>query len=89
MLSNSIVFIHGLKGHREKTWTARNNGAAVFEPWPKTLLPSEIPTARILTFGYDANVTEWRNVVSQNRVRNHAWSLLTLFANYREKDETV
>jgi hypothetical protein len=43
----------------------------------------EIPIARILTFGYDAYVTDWRGVVSENRVRNHAWNLLT--AETREK----
>ncbi|VUC30593.1 unnamed protein product [Clonostachys rosea] len=40
-----IVFVHGLDGNREKTWTAK--GAA--EPWPKAILPLELPSARILT----------------------------------------
>jgi hypothetical protein len=82
---HSIVFVHGLTGDREKTWTAR--GAA--EPWPKTLLPSELPTARVLTFGYDAYVADWRGLVSQSRIGNHAWNLLTSLAAYREKDDTV
>ncbi|KAK3937091.1 hypothetical protein QBC46DRAFT_344910 [Diplogelasinospora grovesii] len=55
-----IVFVHGLTGDREITWTAR--GAS--EPWPKALLPAELPTARVLTFGYDAYVAGWRGVVS-------------------------
>ncbi|KAK3307268.1 uncharacterized protein B0T15DRAFT_414325, partial [Chaetomium strumarium] len=79
-----IVFVHGLTGDREKTWTAR--GAS--EPWPKALLPSELPTARVLTFGYDAYVADWRGIVSQNRIGNHAWNLLTSLATYRERDET-
>ncbi|KAK0619529.1 hypothetical protein B0T14DRAFT_479768 [Immersiella caudata] len=79
-----IVFVHGLTGDREKTWTAP--GAT--EPWPKTLLPSQLPTARILTFGYDAYVTDWRGIVSQNRINNHAWNLMTSLATYRERDET-
>ncbi|KAL2139346.1 hypothetical protein VTI28DRAFT_5308 [Corynascus sepedonium] len=79
-----VVFIHGLTGDREATWTAR--GAS--EPWPKVLLPSELPTARILTFGYDARVVDWRGVVSQSRIGNHAWNLLTSLATFREKDET-
>ncbi|KAK3379401.1 hypothetical protein B0T24DRAFT_154684 [Lasiosphaeria ovina] len=79
-----IVFVHGLTGDREKTWTARD----ATEPWPKALLPSELPTARILTFGYDANVADWRGVVSQSRVGNHAGNLLTSLASYREKDDT-
>ncbi|KAJ5485842.1 hypothetical protein N7530_000142 [Penicillium desertorum] len=80
-----IVFIHGLTGDREKTWTAENAS----EPWPKAFLPSQLPTARVLTFGYDAYVTDWRGVVSQNRIGNHAWNLLTSLASYRVKDETV
>ncbi|KAK3292166.1 uncharacterized protein B0H64DRAFT_364874 [Chaetomium fimeti] len=79
-----IVFVHGLTGDREKTWTAH----AAPEPWPKALLPSELPTARVLTFGYDAYVADWRGVVSQNRIGNHAWNLLTSLATYRENDDT-
>ncbi|RKK57123.1 hypothetical protein BFJ69_g17567 [Fusarium oxysporum] len=80
-----IVFVHGLTGDRDKTWTARDGS----EPWPKTLLPSKLPTARTLTFGYDAYVADWRGVVSQNRIANHAWKLLTSLASYREDDDTA
>ncbi|KAB5511470.1 hypothetical protein GE09DRAFT_1270301, partial [Coniochaeta sp. 2T2.1] len=79
-----IVFVHGLTGDREKTWTARHAS----EPWPQALLPSKLPTARVLTFGYDAYVADWRGVVSRNRIGNHAWSLLTSLANYREESDT-
>ncbi|KAB5515378.1 hypothetical protein GE09DRAFT_1231411 [Coniochaeta sp. 2T2.1] len=79
-----IVFVHGLTGDREKTWTARHASA----PWPQALLPSELPTARVLTFGYDAYVADWRGVVSQNRIGNHAWNLLTSLAAYRDRDDT-
>ncbi|KAB5515379.1 P-loop containing nucleoside triphosphate hydrolase protein, partial [Coniochaeta sp. 2T2.1] len=79
-----IVFVHGLTGDREKTWTAR--GAS--EQWPKALLPSELPTARVLTFGYDAYVADWRGVVSQSRIKDHAWNLLTSLASYRDRDDT-
>jgi hypothetical protein len=40
------VFIHGLGGHSIKSWTAKGEVA----PWPQTLLPTAIPTARVLTF---------------------------------------
>ncbi|KAF5488814.1 Protein SERAC1 [Colletotrichum fructicola] len=79
-----IVFVHGLTGNREKTWTA--HGAT--EPWPKMLLPAEIPDARILTFGYDADVVNLKGVVSTNRIANHSWKLLTDLARVRENDET-
>jgi hypothetical protein len=81
----SIVFIHGLTGDREKTWTAHNAST----PWPGNLLPSVIPDARILTFGYDAYVADWRGEVSQNRVKDHAWKLLTALSNWRGSDGTV
>ncbi|KAH7012605.1 uncharacterized protein B0I36DRAFT_52432 [Microdochium trichocladiopsis] len=55
---------------------------------PKALLPSKLPTARVLTFGYDAYVADWRGVVSQGRIANHAWNLLTSLAAYREEDDT-
>ncbi|KAJ5646829.1 hypothetical protein N7490_003201 [Penicillium lividum] len=79
-----IVFVHGLTGDRDATWTAKDST----EPWPKTLLPSILPTARILTFGYDAYVANWRGVVSQSRIANHAWNLLTSLSSYRENDGT-
>ncbi|KAK3680817.1 Alpha/Beta hydrolase protein [Podospora appendiculata] len=79
-----IVFIHGLTGNRDNTWTARDTT----DPWPKTLLPLALATSRILTFGYDAYVADWRGVVSQARIANHAWNLLTSLASYRENDRT-
>ncbi|KAK0627900.1 hypothetical protein B0T14DRAFT_451216 [Immersiella caudata] len=80
-----IVFIHGLTGDRERTWKSHEAS----EPWPKTLLPSELPTARIVTFGYDAYyVADWRGVVSENTVGDHASNLVTSLTSYREKDGT-
>ncbi|RFU30301.1 hypothetical protein B7463_g6063, partial [Scytalidium lignicola] len=79
-----IVFVHGLIGDREKTWTAKSGDA----PWPQVLLPARIPNGRFLTFGYDAYVTDWRGMVSKNRIGNHSWNLLTTLATYREDDCT-
>ncbi|KAM3560902.1 hypothetical protein ARSEF4850_003455 [Beauveria asiatica] len=45
-----IIALHGLNGHREKTWTARNG-----VHWLRDLLPEDLPQARILCWGYDAN----------------------------------
>ncbi|KAB5539256.1 hypothetical protein GE09DRAFT_1176189 [Coniochaeta sp. 2T2.1] len=59
------------------------------EPWPKALLPSVLPTARVLTFGYDAYVVDWRRMVSESRIGNHTWHLLTALAFHREKDDTA
>ncbi|OCL10855.1 hypothetical protein AOQ84DRAFT_362043 [Glonium stellatum] len=52
------------------------------------LLPAKVPNARILIFGYDANVVDWRGMVSQNRIGNHSMDLLVTMATYREDDDT-
>ncbi|KAI3113481.1 hypothetical protein CBS147333_2919 [Penicillium roqueforti] len=79
-----IVFIHGLTGDREATWTAE--GATT--PWPESLLPSILPTARVLTFGYDAFLVDWRGPVSENFICNHALNLLTSLSSYRDSSDT-
>ena len=81
----SIVFIHGLTGHLLKTWTA--DGASV--PWPTEFLPQKIPNARIMTFGYDAYVTDWHRMISENRIGDHAMTLLTSVARVRDDDDSV
>ncbi|CAN9148983.1 unnamed protein product [Alternaria alternata] len=48
-----IVAVHGLNGHCEKTWTAGNSIDSV--NWLRDLLPHDLPNARILSWGYDAN----------------------------------
>lgn len=50
-----IVFVHGLGGTSRLSWS-KNKDLAKF--WPSTFLPLEpdICLARILTFGYDANL---------------------------------
>jgi hypothetical protein len=53
------------------------------------LLPAKVPNTRILTFGYDAYVTDWRGMVAQNRIGNHSMNLLATVATYREDDDTV
>ena len=49
---DSIVAVHGLDGHRERTWTAENGRL-----WLRDFLPLELPYARIFTFGYDSILT--------------------------------
>jgi hypothetical protein len=50
-----IVAIHGLNGHYSKTWsTSSVKGGRI--NWLKDMLPQRIPNARIMSFGYNANV---------------------------------
>ncbi|KFY39182.1 hypothetical protein V495_06100 [Pseudogymnoascus sp. VKM F-4514 (FW-929)] len=65
-----IVFVHGLTGNRETTWTHR--ATRVF--WPE-LLAQDINTARIMTFGYDADVVKIFGMAGRNNLRNHGTSL--------------
>ena len=44
--------------------------------WPLQLLPNELPDARILTFGYDADITHVFGAVGQEKLRDHADTLL-------------
>ncbi|KAJ5794517.1 alpha/beta-hydrolase [Penicillium paradoxum] len=66
-----ICFVHGLTGNRQTTWTLDGQS----EPWPQTLLPSRIPHARILSYGYDAYVVR-STVTSSNKLIDHATNLL-------------
>ncbi|KAH6686174.1 hypothetical protein F5X68DRAFT_153560 [Plectosphaerella plurivora] len=79
-----IVFVHGLTGNRETTWTDKESG--VF--WPAHLLKEDVPRTRIVTFGYDADVVHFWSQASQNRVRNHAVNLVNAVSQLRERSDT-
>ena len=53
-LSKSIVAVHGLNGHRERTWTCDNRTGGDGVMWLRDLLPKRIPRARVWTWGYDS-----------------------------------
>lgn len=67
---SSIVAVNGLDGDRTKSWTDEKTGIC----WLKhpDILPFAIPSARILTFGYDANT----ECTSSATLTEHADSLL-------------
>ncbi|KAK3695737.1 hypothetical protein B0T22DRAFT_456099 [Podospora appendiculata] len=52
-------FVHGLEGDSIDTWTWSNGVSSCC--WPRDLLPRYFPNARIMTFGYNANIL--RNAV--------------------------
>ncbi|PVF97304.1 hypothetical protein CPB86DRAFT_707261 [Serendipita vermifera] len=56
-----IVAIHGLDGHRERSWTAANGIM-----WLKDLLPLDIPNVRILTYGYDSDTCRFTHTSTQS-----------------------
>ncbi|KAJ5277507.1 hypothetical protein N7534_008304 [Penicillium rubens] len=78
-----IIFVHGLKGDREVTWTAPD----ATDPWSKTLLPGIFPAARILTFGYDPSVPKSQGVMPEDIVAKHAHDLLESLSSSRKKED--
>lgn len=79
-INADIVFVHGLNGHREKTWSH----SSIL--WPKDLLPQDLPNARIITWGYNANVAPISGLSSQNSLHGHARNLLLHLERLREED---
>ncbi|CCA77543.1 hypothetical protein PIIN_11520 [Serendipita indica DSM 11827] len=73
-----IVAIHGLQGHRDKTWTS-DNGVC----WLRDLLPSDFPNARILSYGYDAD-TYSRECVSTQAIGRHAEGFINALSRRRK-----
>ncbi|KAH0566278.1 hypothetical protein GP486_000330 [Trichoglossum hirsutum] len=47
-----IIFVHGLQGHLFNTWKGLNCS------WPGEFLAEDVPTARLLTFGYQDLIGE-------------------------------
>jgi hypothetical protein len=84
LTSLSIVFIHGLTGGSTSTWRAK--GASL--PWPQRLLASDLSTARIMTYGYDADVVHPLVRAGQNPILVHAKNLVGDLRNKRDTQDS-
>lgn len=51
-----------------------SQGKDVF--WPRDLLKDDFPTARIMTFGYNTNITQGYHATNQSNIFSHARDLL-------------
>ncbi|KAI9710443.1 MAG: hypothetical protein M1812_007411 [Candelaria pacifica] len=73
-----IVAVHGLNGHPFKSWTTRGEEGSQQRCWlsDQDLLPRALKQARILTWGYNANVTALLGATSSDRILNHAQTLV-------------
>ncbi|CAI7595185.1 unnamed protein product [Penicillium glandicola] len=65
-----IVFVHGLTGNREKTWTHENGTL-----WPRDLLAKDLSQTRIMTFGYDVDIFNFTSITFSDRLYDHSQSL--------------
>jgi pimeloyl-ACP methyl ester carboxylesterase len=79
-----IVFVHGLTGNAYNTWLEEDSQVH----WPSQLLREDLQDARILSFGYDANVVHWFSAASVNRIGNHAEALLGALVRRRERTDS-
>ncbi|CCA75798.1 hypothetical protein PIIN_09786, partial [Serendipita indica DSM 11827] len=73
-----IVAIHGLDGHREKTWSTKKSIL-----WLRDLLPTDLSNARVLSYGYDAD-TRSLGCVSTQTMRRHADGFARALARKRK-----
>ena len=80
-----IIFVHGLTGDSYNTWLEEETQTY----WPVDLLSRDVRSARILTFGYDADVTKILGPVSKNNLRDHALALLSDLAVLRDDTNSV
>ncbi|KAJ2998783.1 hypothetical protein NUW58_g224 [Xylaria curta] len=82
-----IVFVHGLGGDRTETWTWKNQYRTQF--WPQTPLPKDCPTARIMSFGYNADFAHFyplspKTIAPELTIDNYSTSLLQALAGLWE-----
>ncbi|CAO2648328.1 Nn.00g075950.m01.CDS01 [Neocucurbitaria sp. VM-36] len=115
-----VVFVHGLQGHPERTWStqsrqsdadedqvsenvrssrlrlrklfSRKDKSAEQHPdkvnpvfWPQDLLPEDCAAARIMTFGYDSDISKFFDgAVNKNSFYDHANDLLRALLRQRQ-----
>lgn len=72
-----VVFVHGLRGHPVNTWSTDGTF------WPRDLLSEDLETARIISWGYDANIENLLSPASQESLFGNSVSLLNRLAPAR------
>ncbi|KAJ5610607.1 hypothetical protein N7510_007326 [Penicillium lagena] len=79
---SDIVFVHGLRGHREQTWT--KDGVL----WPRDLLAPDLKKCRIMSFGYDSAIVHSDTAeVTQGSLATVARSLCSSLSTERSAPE--
>lgn len=80
--AHSVVAVHRLNGDSPRIWTTEGSE----KMWLKdlNLLPSNLKNSRILTNGYNANVTAMFSKTSSDRILQHAHTLVAQLVTDRE-----
>ena len=71
---DSLVFLHGLNGRPDRTWRSDT----FF--WPAEL---DLQGARVMLFGYDADIFSHQSGVNTMRIRDIGSDLLGTLTNHR------
>ncbi len=79
----SLIFVHGLGGHPLETW--QKDGTV----WPRDLLPCDAKQARIMTFSYETDVSQFFGAWSDSGIIQHALNLLQDLQRERRTPEEV
>lgn len=77
---SDIVFVHGLTGSAFSTWFHKAGG----KHWPRDLIKNDISNARIMTFGYDADVARFGEQSVQDRISGYARDLIETLEKNRQ-----
>ncbi|KAM5445401.1 hypothetical protein MaudCBS49596_007544 [Microsporum audouinii] len=78
-----IVFVHDLHGDRVDTWTKYG----IF--WPRDLLPDDVRQARVLSWGYSADIAHFWQKTTNTELNDHAKNLCSDHSGLREQSALV
>ena len=73
-----------MTGNAYSTWLHEESGIH----WPSQLLKEDIPDARILSYGYDADIVNLWDPASINRLSNHAETMVGDLVRHRAEPST-
>lgn len=64
--SCSVLFVHGVGGHPWETWAfdcaETSEGTVCGAFWPSDVLPTDCPDARVMTWGYNVDLSDESHV---------------------------
>ncbi|KAI9662268.1 MAG: hypothetical protein M1821_008435 [Bathelium mastoideum] len=79
-----IVFVHGLTGNAFDTWFEKSSK----KHWPTDFVKQDLPAARLLAFGYRADVANFWGPASQAGLSAHASNLVGHLVGLREDTDS-